>query len=92
MVKEGPATDEQLPALGEVFKEMSVTEVLHELPHWKPQDRQALVRRVMELDDQGLTTEELQLAETRLEAYRKDPSSALSPTEVLGRLKKLITR
>ena len=56
---------------------MSVTEVLHELPHWKPQDRQALVRRVMELDDQGLTTEELKLAETRLEAHRKDPSSAL---------------
>ncbi len=71
---------------------MSVTEVLHELPHWKPQDRQALVRRVMELDDQGLTTAELKLAETRLEAHRKDPSSALSPNEVLGRLKKLITR
>ena len=92
MVKEGPATDEQLPALGKVFKEMSVTEVLHELPHWKPQDRQALVRRVMELDDLGLTTGELKLAETRLEAHRKDPSSTLSPNEVLGRLKKLISR
>ena len=44
---------------------MSVTEVLHELPSWKPQDRQALVRRVMELHDQGLTAEELKLAEAR---------------------------
>jgi hypothetical protein len=71
---------------------MSVTEVLHELPSWKPQDRQALVRRVMELDDQGLTTEELKLAETRLEAHRKDTSSSLSASEVLGRLRKLIGR
>jgi hypothetical protein len=92
LVKEGPATDDQLPALSGILKKMSVSEVLHELPSWKPQDRQALVRRVMELDDQGLTTEELKLAETRLEAHRKDPSSALSPNEVLGRLKKLITR
>ena len=50
---------------------MSVTEVLHELPNWKPQDRQALVRKVMELDEAGLTPEELKLSETRLEAQKK---------------------
>jgi uncharacterized protein (DUF433 family) len=55
-------------------------------------DRQALVRRVMELDEQGLTAEELKLAETRLEAHRKDPSSSLSANEVLSRLRKLIGR
>jgi hypothetical protein len=71
---------------------MSVTEVLHDLPSWKPQDRQALVRKVMELDEAGLTPEELKLAETRLEAHRKDPSSALSAKDVLGRLRKLIAR
>jgi len=71
---------------------MIVTEVLHDLPSWKPQDRQALVRKVMELDEAGLTPEELKLAETRLAAHRNDPFSALSPSEVLGRLKKLITR
>jgi len=42
--------------------------------------------------DQGLTAEELKLAEIRLEAHRKDPSSALSINEVLGRLRKLIGR
>ena len=71
---------------------MRVTEVLHELPHWQPQDRQALVRKVMELDEEGLTPEELKLAETRLEAHRKDPASALAPDEVLARLRKLIAR
>jgi hypothetical protein len=71
---------------------MSVTEVLHELPSWKPQDRQALVRKVMELDEMGLTQEELQLVETRLEAHREDPSSSLSAKDVLGRLRKLIAR
>jgi hypothetical protein len=71
---------------------MSVTEVLHELPSWKPQDRQALVRKVMELDEAGLTPEELKLAETRLEAHRKDPSSSLSAKDVLGQLRKLIAR
>jgi hypothetical protein len=44
------------------------------------------------LDDQGLTAEELKLAETRLEAHRKDPSSSLTASEVLGRLRKLIGR
>jgi hypothetical protein len=71
---------------------MSVTEVLHELPSWKPQDRQALVRKVMELDEMGLTQEELQLVETRLEAHREDPSSSLSAKDVLGQLRKLIAR
>ena len=55
-------------------------------------DQQALVRRVMELDEQGLTAEELKLAETRLEAHRKDRSSSLSANEVLSRLRKLIGR
>jgi hypothetical protein len=71
---------------------MSVTEVLHELPSWKPQDRQALVRKVMELDEAGLTPEELKLAETRLEVHRKDSSSSLSAKDVLGQLRKLIAR
>lgn len=46
----------------------------------------------MELDEEGLTPEELKLAETRLEAHRKDPASALAPDEVLARLRKLIAR
>ena len=55
-------------------------------------DRQALVRRVTELDEKELTAEELKLAETRFEAHRKDPSSSLSASEVLSRLRKLIGR
>ena len=66
---------------------MSVAEVLHELPHWKPQDRQALVRKVMELDEEGLTPEELKLAETRLEAHQKGQMKAVGGEVALGKLR-----
>ena len=66
---------------------MSVTEVLHELPSWKPQDRQALVRKVMELDEAGLTPEELKLAETRLEAHKRGRMKALDGKTAVRKLR-----
>ena len=66
---------------------MSLTEVLHELPHWKPQDRQALVRKVMELDEEGLTPEELKLVEARLEAHQKGQIKAVDGEVALRKLR-----
>ena len=66
---------------------MSVTEVLHDLPSWKPQDRQALVRKVMELDEAGLTPEQLKLAETRLEAHKKGRMKALDGMSAVRKLR-----
>ena len=71
---------------------MSVTEVLHDLPSWKPQDRQALVRKVMELDKAGLTPEELKLAETRLEAHKKGQMKALDGQTALRKLRATFKR
>ena len=66
---------------------MSVTEVLHDLSSWKPQDRQALVRRVMELDEAGLTPEQLKVAETRLEAHKKGQMKALDGKTAVRKLR-----
>ena len=66
---------------------MSVTEVLHDLPSWKPQDRQALVRKVMELDEAGLTPEQLKLVETRLEAHKKGQMKALDGMSAVRKLR-----
>ena len=71
---------------------MSVTEVLHELPSWKPQDRQALVRKVIELDEAGLTPEEVRLAETRLEAHKKGQMKALDGKTALRKLRATFKR
>ena len=66
---------------------MSVTEVLRDLPSWKPQDRQALVRKVMELDEAGLTPEQLKLVEARLEAHKKGQMKALDGMSAVRKLR-----
>lgn len=71
---------------------MSVTEVLHELPSWKPQDRQALVRKVMELDETALTPEQLKLVEARLEAHKKGQMKALDGQTALRKLRATFKR
>jgi hypothetical protein len=71
---------------------MSITKVLHDLPSWKPQYRQALVRKVMELDEAGLTPEELKLAETRLEAHKKGQMKALEGQTALRKLRATFKR
>jgi len=71
---------------------MIVTEVLHELPSWKPQDRQALVRKVMELDETALTPEQLKLVEARLEAHKKGQMKALDGQTALRKLRATFKR
>lgn len=71
---------------------MSVAEVLHDLPSWKPQDRQALVRKVMELEEAGLTWEELKLVETRLEAHKKGQMRPLDGQTALRKLRATFER
>ena len=61
---------------------MSFNEVLAELPLLTVPQRQLLVRRALELDDQGLAPEDLAVVEARLEEHRRDPQSAV-PLEVM---------
>jgi len=61
---------------------MSFNEVLAELPRLTLPQRQLLVRRAIELDDQGLSPEVEAVVESRLAQHRRDPHSAI-PLEVM---------
>jgi hypothetical protein len=61
---------------------MSFNEVLAELPLLTVPQRQLLVRRAVELDDQGLAPEDEAVVEKRLAEHRCDPQSAV-PLEVM---------
>jgi hypothetical protein len=61
---------------------MSFNEVLAELPLLTVPQRQLLVRRAVELDDQGLAPEDVAVVEARLAEHRRDPQSAV-PLEVM---------
>ena len=61
---------------------MSLSQVLEALPAFTFEERQLLIRRVIELDDPPLSAEEESLVESRLEAHREDPSSSV-PLETL---------
>ena len=61
---------------------MSLSQVLEALPDFTFEERQLLIRRVIELDDPPLAEAEETLVEARLAAHRLDPTSSL-PLEVL---------
>lgn len=61
---------------------MSLSQVLEELPAFTFEERQILMRRVIELDDPPLSDAEEALIETRLAAHKLDPTSSL-PLETL---------
>jgi putative addiction module component (TIGR02574 family) len=70
---------------------MSLTEILAEIPKLSFAERQELVRRAIEIEDQGLTPEEKAILDERLEDFRRNPNSGISAeqlkTSVLDRLK-----
>lgn len=66
---------------------MSFSEVLAELPALSVAERQAVIRRALELDDQELSSEEEALIETRLADHRKTPASGLKLDEMKQRLR-----
>ncbi|MEO8353996.1 MAG: hypothetical protein ABI680_19890 [Chthoniobacteraceae bacterium] len=60
---------------------MSKSGILEEIPKLTPEDREEIHRKLDELDD-SLTPEEWALLDTRMEAHRRDPSSAI-PIEAM---------
>ena len=66
---------------------MSFTELLAELPALSVAERQAVIRRALELDDPGLSSEDELLVERRLADHRRDPKSALSLDDMKARLR-----
>jgi len=61
---------------------MSLSQVLKALPAFTFEERQLLVRRVIELDDPPLSEGDERLVESRLAAHHLDPSSSV-PLETL---------
>ena len=61
---------------------MNLSQVLDELPAFTFEERQILIRRVIELDDPPLSDADEALVETRLAAHKLDPTSSV-PLETL---------
>lgn len=70
---------------------MSLTEILAEIPRLSFAERQELVRRAIEVEDQDLTTEEKAILDERLADFRQHPNAGIPAEqvkdEVLRRLK-----
>lgn len=56
---------------------MSLSQILEALPAFTFEERQLLVRRVIELDDPPLSEADEKLIESRLAAHHSDPSFSL---------------
>ena len=56
---------------------MSLSQVLEELPGFSFEERQLLVRRVIELDDPPLSEADETLVESRLADHHFNPTSSL---------------
>jgi len=66
---------------------MSFNEVIAELPRLTFEERQLLIRRVLELDDPPLSAADEELVEARLAEHHSDPCSSLPVTELKDRLR-----
>jgi hypothetical protein len=66
---------------------MSFTEMLAELPALSIAERQAVIRRALELDDPGLSSADELLIERRLSDHRRDPKSAISLDDMKDRFR-----
>ena len=61
---------------------MTLSQVLEELPAFTFEERQLLIRRVVELDDPPLSEADEALVEARLAEHHRNPTSTL-PLETL---------
>lgn len=61
---------------------MSLIEILAEIPKLSFAERQELVRRAIEVEDQDLTAEEKAILDQRLADFRQNPNSG-TPAEQL---------
>jgi hypothetical protein len=66
---------------------MSLSQVLKALPGFTFEERQLLIRRVIELDDPPLSEVDETLVESRLEAHHSDPTFSLPLQKLKERLR-----
>ena len=65
---------------------MSFNEVVKEIPRLTFEERQILIRRVVELDDPPLSATDEESIEERLAAHQADPTSSMPLVEIKRRL------
>ena len=61
---------------------MSLNEILAEIPKLSFAERQELVRRTIEFEDEELTAEEKAILEERLADFHPDPNSGIPPEQL----------
>ena len=66
---------------------MSFNEVIDELPRLTFEERQILIRRVLELDDLPLSATDEELVEARLAEHHSDPDSSVPLDQLKNRLR-----
>lgn len=66
---------------------MSFNEVIAELPRFTFEERQILIRRVLEFDDPPLSAVDEDLVETRLAEHHADPDTSVPLAELKDRLR-----
>jgi hypothetical protein len=66
---------------------MSFNEVIAELQQLTFEERQILIRRLLELDDPSLSAADEELIDERLSAHRADPTSSIALQEFRSRLR-----
>ena len=67
---------------------MSFNEVISERPQLTFEERQILIRRLLELNDPPLSAADEALVEERLAEHQADPSSSVPLDEMRGRLRR----
>jgi len=63
---------------------MSLTEILAEIPKLSFAERQQLVRRAIEVEDNDLTAEEKAVLDERLADFRQNPNSGTPAEQLKG--------
>jgi hypothetical protein len=63
---------------------MSLTEILAEIPKLSFAERQELVRRAIEVEDDELAPEEKAILAERLEDFRRNPNSGTPAEQLKG--------
>ena len=66
---------------------MSFAEMLQELPALTVQERQVVIRRVLELEEMPLSAAEEALVESRLAGHRRNPASSVPLEKMKRRLR-----
>ena len=72
---------------------MSLTEILAEIPKLSFAERQQLIRRTIELEDDELTAEEKAILDQRLDDFRRNPHPGTPAEQLKGEvLQRLASR